>query len=339
MRIIFVHLGTPIPKHLSLNLERTAKLFPEHDVWLITDQATKRLKNSSYFIYEPTRGTSWEVIESTLSHPKDFRGNFWFTSLARFLVLGEFSEEHKGEILHVESDVLLAKDFPFDAFSAGDRNFYFPVVSDSFGIASTLYLRGSKEAIALSEYAVHTTMASSSITDMYMLRQFLKENPLLCGVLPSAPPRDEVFSKTTPRALLSEISEQYSHFMGVFDGSDYGQYLFGQDARNRRGWRYIRRNESETYVQVPMTRYVFDEKREFASLELKSDGEIFPLYSLHVHSKISKVFDYRLTNIVMKKYISQSHLDESDIFSFSIFLKALPPAARRRLQKLSRFLT
>jgi len=279
------------------------------------------------------------VIESTLSHPKDFRGNFWFTSLARFLVLGEFSEEHKGEILHVESDVLLAKDFPFDAFSAGDRNFYFPVVSDSFGIASTLYLRGSKEAIALAEYAVHTTMASSSITDMYMLRQFLKENPLLCGVLPSAPPRDEVFSKTTPRALLSEISEQYSHFMGVFDGSDYGQYLFGQDARNRRGWRYIRRNESETYVQVPMTRYVFDEKREFASLELKSDGEIFPLYSLHVHSKISKVFDYRLTNIVMKKYISQSHLDESNIFSLSIFLKSLPPAARRRLQKLSRFLT
>ena len=339
MQIVFVHLQTPLPRHLTLNLERTAHLFPEHAVWLVTDQVSEHLKNFPYFIHELVKGASWAAIESALSHPKDFRGNFWFTSLARFLALGEFSEEHEGEILHVESDVLLAKDFPFYAFSRSDYQFYFPVVSDLLGIASTLYLRCSKDAVSLAEYAFQVTKACPSITDMHLLQLFLKENPLKCGVLPSAPPRDEAFSKTTPRTFFNEISKQYSQFMGVFDGSDYGQYLFGHDARNRRGWRYIRRNEPETYVQVPVTRYFFDEKREFASLELKSDGTVFPLYSLHVHSKITKVFDLRLSNIVMKKYIAKSHLGESSIFSLPIFLKSLPSAARRRIRKLARFLT
>jgi len=333
MQIVFVHLQTPLPRHLTLNLERTARLFPKHTVWLITDQVSKRLKNSPYSIYEPVKGTSWAAIESTLSHPKDFRGNFWFTSLARFLALGEFSEEHEGEILHVESDVVLSKDFPFEIFSSLSKSIYFPVVSEHQAIASTLYFRNSAGATALARFSVESALKLNATTDMLVLHGLLEERSDLCGVLPSGPPVRQVFSSNLSDNLFQEMAEGYPKFGGVFDGWEYGAFLFGHDPRNGRGWSPIRTDYPEYYIHVDQTRYVFDQVREFPNLVLEPEGLVFPLYSMHIHAKILGVFHFRNSSRTIRKYVSKSHLPSRRIFSPIIFLKAIPPALERRSKR------
>jgi hypothetical protein len=253
--------------------------------------------------------------------------------------MDDFSKHYAGEFLHVESDVVLAKDFPFEAFSRGPLDIYFPVVSTDLGIASTIYFRDAHTAKALAQYSVKSVFESSSTTDMHILRGFLEENPTLCGVLPSAPPILRVYSSEMPSPLFQEISNQYSYFLGIFDGIDYGKFLFGHDPRNRRGWKYIRKNDIENYINVRASRYVFNESREFPDLLVDTENDIFPFYSLHIHAKNLKVFNIKSSSRTIRKYVAKSHLDESDVFSLSIFLKALYSAAKRRLHKLWRYLT
>ena len=65
--------------------------------------------------YAPSE--EWQRLDHNLSHPKNFRENFWLTSLARFLALEDYLAQSNEEIIHLESDVILAKDFPFSKFS------------------------------------------------------------------------------------------------------------------------------------------------------------------------------------------------------------------------------
>jgi hypothetical protein len=42
MSIVFAHFYTPLPKHLILNIKRTIKMFPEQQIFLVTDLDPKK---------------------------------------------------------------------------------------------------------------------------------------------------------------------------------------------------------------------------------------------------------------------------------------------------------
>jgi hypothetical protein len=97
-----------------MNLRRTRRLFPARKIILISNQKQLLPKGVSIFLYNP--GATWNQIEVSLAHPKDYRNNFWMTSMARFLALVEYQEVVGKEMIHIESDVILSRDFPFEKF-------------------------------------------------------------------------------------------------------------------------------------------------------------------------------------------------------------------------------
>ena len=116
MEIVLVHVGSKLPKYLLLNLKRTCELFPQFTVVLITDTQEELAIGKSNFRKSPfTMTGDYEILNKNLNHPKEFRNNFWFTSLARIYALCDYVASNNVEILHIESDVLIAREASYDS--------------------------------------------------------------------------------------------------------------------------------------------------------------------------------------------------------------------------------
>lgn len=336
MQIVFAHFYSRLPKHLVLNLERTISLFPEHEICLITDQDSNQIQIRGLEISTYNPSTSWRRIETNLNHPADFRNNFWFISLARFIAIAEASKGSLKPMLHVESDVLLASDFPFELFLSLKKDFAFPIVSQDLAIASCLYIKNGSAAEELARFTIDSVISNNSTTDMHILRNFINQYPEKVQVMPSAPYQPKAFQNAS-KEFLSQTKSAISHFEGIFDGFDIGRFLFGDDPRNDRGFSVLRRNDSRTYLDVSKVDLLVTEERDFPSVRNSLDFSVLPIYSLHIHSKKLDIFRENDSKKSIKKAILKSKNRSKRVFSFSIFLKSLILAVRRRIRNV-RFL-
>jgi len=331
MDLVFVHFNTKLPRHLELNIERSLRLFPVRNVHLLTDQDVGHLRGRNLRIHHLSQDNRWHELNSSLIHPKDFRGNFWLTSLARFFALSDFAEVHKAPFLHIESDVLISNDFPFDTLSELKYDLAFPIVSNSQAIASTLYIRNHSAAKLLANYSLECSRQNSSTTDMLVLFNFMSEFPDLVSILPSG------FSHARSLEALScrqKVIDSEIYFRAAFDGFDFGRFLFGDDPRNARGFSILRKNDQNTFLDVGNLTLVTTENRTFPSIRLKSNGELIPLYSLHIHSKNLSLFKSEKEAQLIKRAVENSSLPPQKIFVFKVFCKSAMQAIWRRIRRV-----
>jgi hypothetical protein len=331
MDLVFVHFNTKLPRHLELNIERSLRLFPMRNVHLLTDQDVGRLRRTNLRIHRLSQDNRWHELNSSLIHPKDFRGNFWLTSLARFFALSDFAEAHKAPFLHIESDVLISNDFPFDTLSELKCDLAFPIVSNSQAIASTLYIRNHSAAKELANYSLKCSRENSSTTDMLVLYNFMTEFPDLATILPSA------FSHARTLESLScrqKVIDSEMYFKAAFDGFDFGRFLFGDDPRNARGFSILRKKDPNSFLDVGNLTLVTTENRTFPSIRRKSDGELIPLHSLHIHSKNLSVFRFKKETQLIKRAVENSSLPPQKIFVFTVFCKSAMKAIWRRIRRV-----
>lgn len=336
MQIVFAHFYSRLPKHLVLNLERTISLFPEHDICLITDQDSNNIQIIGLKIFDYNPSTIWRKIETTLNHPVDFRNNFWFISLARFIAIAEALKGSSKPILHVESDVLLASDFPFQSFLSLQEDFAFPIVSQNLAIASCLYIKNGSAAEELAKFTINSVLSNNSTTDMHILKNFINQYPGKVQVMPSAPYQPEAFQNASEE-FLSQTKSAISHFNGIFDGFDIGRFLFGDDPRNDRGFSVLRRNDSSTYLDVSKIDLLITDERDFPFVRNNLDFSVLPIYALHIHSKKISIFRRNYSNKSIKKAVLKSKNKSKRVFSFPIFFKSFVLAMRRRIRNV-RFL-
>ena len=82
MKIVFAHFYTQLPEHLILNIKRTIGLFPEHEIFLVTDLELDGtiIQKLNVFKYQPD--SNWRKLEKILTHDKEFRGNFWLFAIS-----------------------------------------------------------------------------------------------------------------------------------------------------------------------------------------------------------------------------------------------------------------
>lgn len=333
MQIVFAHFYSRLPHHLLLNLKRTSSLFPEHEVLLITDQDSKQIYLPGLQVASYKPSPAWHKIESNLSHPTDFRNNFWFISLARFIAIAEVAKEWSKPFLHIESDVLLAPDFPFELFLSLEKDFAFPIVSQDRAIASCLYFKNGYAAEELSRFTMDSVLSNNSSTDMHILKDFVNKHPEKVQVIPSAPNQFSAFQNSSEE-FLNQTKSGISHFNGIFDGFDIGRFLFGDDPRNDRGFSVLRKNDSKTYLDVSKIDLLITENRDFPSVRNSLDFSVLPIYSLHVHSKKLNIFRGNRTNKSIRKAVLNSKKRSKKVFLFSIFLKSLILAVRRRIRRI-----
>jgi len=333
MNLVFAHFGSPLPKHLILNLKRCVMLFPSNQVYLVTDLNPNKNRINKVIIYSFQHTPEWKTLDNTLKHAKAFRNNFWFTSTARFLALADFSNFTKDEFLHIESDVILSEDFPFMKLSKSNHNFLFPVVSDSNAIASCLYIKDSISANYLANFTLIESQKNNLTTDMYILSELSKKVDIKFSPLPTAPSIYYLNTKLNDRFLkMSDVA--LTDFGGVFDGFDIGRYLFGDDPRNRRGFSVLRDNDSLTYLDIRNLDLVTKSERDFPYIWNQALDSYTPIYSLHIHSKNLKLFKINKSKKTIYKYVSKSKERPKQVFIFKVFLKSAIKAFQTRTNNL-----
>ncbi len=329
-----MHLGKSIPKHLRLNIERCLTLFPDIPVVLIINRACRNPKIQNLEIFYYDQGSEWQRLDGNLSHPKDFRNNFWLTSLARFVALEKYLDTHCGEILHVESDVILAPDFPFNKFSALVKPIAFPILSRSQGIASILYIRNVETAKSLVSLTMEMSSVDSKATDMLVLRKFYDSYPKITQVIPIGPSDSGVYRENTDHQLFSEIDTAVQIFAGCFDGLDIGYFIYGVDPRNDRGRKHIRESLPNNYLMVRSMNIQFSKARNFLNVGSLDNEDLVPLYTLHIHSKNPALFRNSNPAKSLHRGVNEYLSPKSIRFIPKVFIEVCMNAISRRLKNL-----
>jgi hypothetical protein len=313
-----------------MNLRRTRRLFPARKIVLISNQKQLLPRGVSIFLYNP--GAIWNQIEVSLAHPKDYRNNFWMTSMARFLALVEYQEVIGKEMIHIESDVILSRDFPFEKFHNLRKSISFPIISDERGVASVLYLKDSKASVGLLETLMEELQRDVFTSDMLILgRHFLAEKSV-CP-LPIGPGGALYYRKFTPQGIQNNWDKTRDEFGGVFDGADVGIYFFGTDPRNSRGRSFLQREIPTEYGNAKQWKLDYSKSRDF--IDFIVDESKIPLYCLHVTSKQLSMFRIKLPRDLIKKRIRHSGIETTAIFFRVGFIQAAK-AFRRRTRKFLR---
>ena len=332
MEIVFVHFGSRVPKYLMQNIKRTCDFFPETTVTLITDLSSKvSIKKSNFQKFNFEMNDDYVNLDQSLSHPKNFRNNFWFTSLARILVLCDYVIAKNVQILHIESDVLISSDFPLNQFKACDRPVAYPVIGKQSAVASTLWIGNPEAAHRLRSYSTTLVQNDPTMTDMKILGRFQQDFPKFVRVLASFPTGSEgAYSPPSPE-ILKDMRYTENLFNGYFDAADVGSYLLGDDPRNHRGVKFLRRQLDTSYFRPRNIQYVYASNRKFLNT---SSGLIDQFYSLHIHSKNSQVFNERRISNVLAKAIKNQGKVERHTLIILVLISSIRHSIKRRLKVL-----
>lgn len=290
IQLVFVHLGSPIPLHLILNMRRTSKLFPKNEIIFLTDRPSKFLKKN---IQQKKIELNEEDIKvrDKYSFPRDFRNNFWFSSLARFSLIDKYMANSQNPVLHIESDVLLSSDFPLEFIGNLKQSFAYPIVSHRRAIASTLFIKDSKSASFLWNYAQKMVENNTLSSDMEILFSLHSQFPQMVLELPIAP------QFLRREAAVTSNSES---FEGFFDGHDFGVYVAGTNPWNSRGWSRLHARIPESLLLFDSKNIFFERHRSFISLRDNRDMKSYRLYSLHITNKNPLFFSFLTSKLAIK---------------------------------------
>ena len=287
MEIVFVHLNTPIPIYLKHNLIRVRNMFPNEKIVLISNTTQKNILGiSQHILPEPVQA---KQLNRILSHPKEFRDNFWHSSVARFAYLLSYQKKIKQRILHIESDVLIASDFPLLRFKRLPvSKIGFPILMKNRGVASIFYSGSAATLDKFVSYSISEGLRDSATTDMLILRNFYNRYPRYVKVLPAGPYRKELYRKEIVNDIFPEINKGLSEFNGIFDGADLGIYFFGTNPWNKRGISLLREQLADSYTKMAKFELVFNSSRDF--FDLLTNKHRIPIYNMHITSKREQLF-------------------------------------------------
>jgi hypothetical protein len=317
--VVFVHLGTPLPKYLISNILRTKSILGEIKVVLVHDEANSPIDLQEHgvqtfeFDLKELRA-NFGIVIPNLSHDTKFWSGYWQNTFNRLFAIGAYQASTAGErVLHIESDVVLFPLFPLDAFDKLEV-LAWPRVSLDYDVASIIY---SPSATAYGEFLFELTKIAESnkeTTDMQSMSKFRRNFPDKVVALPTLPPNE-----SSHKGIHNEEdSAGWELFGGVFDGLTLGHWFTGKDARNSWGirTRYLVPHNS----RLDYSRYSF-------SLDSKDNITIddrYPIFNLHVHSKNSGYFQPDNRAFLLKELAivnSRSNTRSFSLSAFYVFLR------------------
>lgn len=304
---VFVHLGDRVPKYLVLNIERFIQLFPEIQVTLILDHHIPKLdlpRTLNIWIYESN--SSLDLLDS--GRDISYRSGFWRFSLERFFALSKYhSERIQMKIVHIESDVLLLPNFPWDKIEKLEEPAWNPY-NENLDVAGVVYLPTGHVTNQLSDMIFAAIKSDTSITDMQALKQISKVQNPRNGYLPFSPDPDS--------------SNQFG-FDGIFDGACIGVWLTGQDPRNHFGSTIIHDinlvERDRTVINPSRFRYRVTPKGNV--LVRGESGREVPIFNLHIHSKNEKLFSNNWKRELERFVILSDSKKIISVFNFRILMK------------------
>jgi hypothetical protein len=265
-----------------------------------------------------------DVYFEKSSHEKKFRSNFWRTSIERLIAISDFHADYPDEsILHIESDVLLFPNFPFEIFEKSTK-----LVWQNYNIerdvASLVYSPNYSKSNWLKSQIVRLINSESGTTDMTALSKIRKANSNEILLLPSLP-----IGSTGALNLASPGFAEGNHSFldapnGLFDSAQFGMWLFGMDPRNHYGIKILHSLINVENGEAPFDpRRINFKKSEPGTIKIQLNDLSMPVFSLHVHSKEVLLFNFDNDEVISEYVELSSFKDEIRKFDVKEFLKLL----------------
>ena len=301
--LVWVHIGqAKIPKYLKVSLRNFSKTFPGQRLVLLVEsrENLNTFEIPNLEVHQVSvLDDNWSTIKSKLQHDLHFRSEFWFNSLARFKAIYSFMQQNNvKELIHIESDVTFLPNFPFEKFHGLGSKLAYPIQGNNQGIAAILFVGSIEILQKFLKYCFDEVIKNPRSTDMTILFKFAQDNEDDVTFLPTIA---DIENSNLPAKEL---------FNGAFDAISIGQYFFGIDARNSRGFRKLFRTDSTHWVQPDRFDFAWRGSSLFASRGT-SELEVF---SLHIHSKDVEAFQFdTLQGKFMKRYSESAKGERSEI--------------------------
>jgi hypothetical protein len=284
LNLVFVHLGGGPSRHLLANLRSTRLRFPGAPITLVVDNECswhRRIpRGIRTFRYVPEAGET--RLAESVTQDMGFRKGFWFNTSRRFLALAQIHEQLDKPVLHIESDVALLRN-PAAPLLASGRRWAYSLTSDAIGVGALVFSDSAESSRQLADFFLDYFAEHPGTSDMYTLgAHFLTHRGDVLPLPGVSEPDSRAFRSHASARFRRAASEAFTEFGGVFDAASLGSFLFGEDARNHRGFRKLFRTPAHSDLDYSMCEF----RRRDGLLELTdSDHGWVPVYSLHVHSK------------------------------------------------------
>lgn len=320
-----MHLGTSKNEYLASAIGRSLALFPQIRHTLISDGLASPITKSSKvnFITNKVRVLESEITQRNIN--VEFRMGYWNLTLERiFAVLNYQIKNNLKNVLHVESDVILMKTFPFRNIQEC-KYVHWCEYGEGHDVASLLHIPDSQNAVLLKEKLLSLLKQNPNLTDMQLL--FMAR---------SSGTNIRLFPSTTTDncGSKSKLSTFYCKCIPtnfIFDGLTYGMYLTGQDPRNNYGRYSIGDNSpfdsGATHLNPSIYSWTFDTSSTLQA-ECFCCRKVVILHNLHVHSKNLKLFGNDWSSNLLKLIRIANGHNRVNFFNGKVFYDMLRSSIR-----------
>jgi hypothetical protein len=332
VKIVLVYLGKKLPKYTKTNIKTLSSKFPNENFVLLIDHAnsyTFDSENNVEVIQVSDPSLSWLPQNNFLNNHKQLQNDFWYKTLARFKLIRDYMQIRDQSILHIESDILLNRDFPFDKIHSIQENYAFPMINQQQGIASLLYLKNYCAAENLLKFTESCLMENPKSTDMDILGMLFRAARKDVFVLPTID-SGSLLSANFTEDINYYLKQNFNLFNGVFDGATLGQFFFGLDRIHTNGFLKTRLYLAHHHVDPRGFRLLIENDKYYAAF---SNFKI-EIFNFHIHSKVNKFF------LLNEKYINlfiKKKTRKYSNFSFNAFYRSKIYILKYQFKKLKYF--
>ena len=326
LTIALVHIGSRNTKLVVKNEAWLRQLNPEIRVVVCTDLPADFFPNVNRqnVIQLPERG-HWNSITNS-PHSINFRKGYWLHTLRRLAALAD-AHVSLGEtkLLHIESDLLLLRGFPFEKISnlrllTWIRN---DATSDS---PAMIFSPSIQNSIWLAEEVKIEAKSSPGMTDMKLLNSVSKKHPEQVQYFFGG----ELENK-------NDITFVEGNRISIFDAAPFGCYLTGTDPRNAWGISHFASDYlPNALANASKFNYCYSPEM---GLEAFAGKTTFKIESLHIHSKNKKYFDPSQHDRLLFRAVTTGNLKvHSRSFVLRGFMAALQEFLRALIRKASKII-
>jgi hypothetical protein len=280
MNIVLVSAGN-FQEYILNNINQLLKLGHEpQSIHVITERAFfDRFPREINLVDTSTLHDIYKYNELVSKDQEGFRNGFWRLASARFFYIRAYMERMDlKNVIHLENDVPVYYNCDRLLDLVHSTKMYMPFDSYKRNIASIVYI---PNAGILSRVMGYYNFALNDMENFAIIRL---HSPALIDHFPICMALD---SYTDEQRY---VCTNFDRFRMIFDAAAIGQYLGGVDPRNMAGDTrgfinetcVIKYNEykvlwitGEDFIQRPF---------------LQINGEIVPIFNLHIHSKNLSAF-------------------------------------------------
>ena len=295
--VVFVHLGKSPVEHLWLNLKRHLELFPNIPVSVIIDEKLHYKKiPKGVGIHLFKRSKDYFENDGFRHIDQKFRRGFWRFSLERLFALEDFHQSlPDSSILHIESDVLLMPNFPWENLAQAKKpiwNYY----NNDRDVSALLYLPTIEDTQKFVLRIKSELISNPLHTDMSVLSALRKKHNQDYELFPSLSLSvPELYNplNNLENVIFEQISNSKNFPGGVFDAAPIGMWLTGHDPRNNYGHANLHDPSplisGDSVVEPSKVNYLLDSS---FNLKVKSEHAdvAINVWCLHIHSKALELF-------------------------------------------------